>query len=61
METIKVKAQHESQGEFVIINKADFVEGEHELFTEATESDSQAKAAAPKRGKKAATESDPQA
>lgn len=35
METIKIKSTHpESQGEFVVINAADFKEGEHDLYVE---------------------------
>jgi hypothetical protein len=37
METVKIKPSHESQGEFVIINKDDFNPEIHELFGDATE------------------------
>ncbi|GGY87640.1 hypothetical protein [Shewanella fodinae] len=35
VETVKIKAAHESQGEFVVINKADFDSDKHELFEQA--------------------------
>lgn len=34
METIKIKPSHESQGEFILINKDDFDPKKHELFDE---------------------------
>lgn len=34
METVKIKATHESQGEFVIINKEEFDKDKHELYKE---------------------------
>ncbi|MGL5004301.1 MAG: hypothetical protein ACRDAM_15285 [Casimicrobium sp.] len=33
METIKVKAWGDAQGDFVLINKSDFDEEKHELFS----------------------------
>jgi hypothetical protein len=36
METVKIKATHSSQGEFVIINKEDFDKDKHELYKETT-------------------------
>lgn len=48
VETVRVKSKHvESQGPFVRINKADFVEGTHELYAEG---------AAPEAAKTEATE-----
>jgi hypothetical protein len=35
METIKVKPWGEGQGDFVLLNAADFVEGQHELYEPA--------------------------
>lgn len=56
METIKIKPSHESQGEFVIINKEDFDAGKHELFDAELVTD------APKRrGRPAKTEAEPAA
>jgi len=35
METVKIKPSHESQGDFVIINKDDFNPEIHEMYIEA--------------------------
>lgn len=38
-ETIRVKPAHPSQGEWVVINKADFDSAAHELYEEAQPAD----------------------
>ena len=37
METVKVKASHPSQGDYVLVNKSDFEKGGYELYEEAQE------------------------
>ena len=37
METVRIKPTHESQGDFVIINKDDFNPEIHELYVEISE------------------------
>lgn len=36
-ETVKIKATDPEQGDYVVINKEDFVEGVHELYAEPKE------------------------
>jgi hypothetical protein len=44
LKTIKIKASHESQGDYVLINESDFDPNVHELF----DADGAAQASAPK-------------
>jgi len=40
MSTVQIKSTHpESQGPFVIIDEADFIEGQHELYVEGEPDD----------------------
>ena len=55
MNTVKVKAWGEGQGDFVTINKCDFDKDIHELYeAEETTIEEIAEAPKPKRGRRAA-------
>jgi len=57
METVKIKPSHESQGDHVVINKADFDPQKHELLecdVEAAPADTQSVPGRPGRKPKAA-------
>lgn len=48
VETVKIQAEHESQGEFVIINKDDFDPKVHKEYGAAAKPKTAPKKAAPK-------------
>lgn len=54
MTTVKIKPSHKSQGDFVVIDKADFDAAKHELL------DAEAKTAKPRKTDKADFDAKPE-